>query len=149
MYYYLYHNGVHVLQDKWVLAVAGTHGKTTASSMLAWILEYAGMKPGFLIGGVPENFGVSARLGSDSSFFVIEADEYDTAFFDKRSKFGLFRVESFNQFNTLRFKLGTHGRINTNVATGNLVPSFARNNCNATHEGATNAENMDMHGLAP
>ncbi len=76
-----------VLQDKWVLAVAGTHGKTTTSAMLAWILEYAGMKPGFLIGGIPENFSVSARLGSDSSFFVIEADEYDTAFFDKRSKF--------------------------------------------------------------
>lgn len=76
-----------VLQDKWVLAVAGTHGKTTTSSMLAWILEYAGMKPGFLIGGIPENFSVSARLESDSPFFVIEADEYDTAFFDKRSKF--------------------------------------------------------------
>ena len=76
-----------VLKDKWVLAVSGTHGKTTTSSMLAWILEYSGMKPGFLIGGIPENFSVSARLSSDSSFFVIEADEYDTAFFDKRSKF--------------------------------------------------------------
>jgi UDP-N-acetylmuramate: L-alanyl-gamma-D-glutamyl-meso-diaminopimelate ligase len=76
-----------VLKDKWVLAVSGTHGKTTTSSMLAWILEYAGMKPGFLIGGIPENFSVSSRLSSDSSFFVIEADEYDTAFFDKRSKF--------------------------------------------------------------
>ena len=76
-----------VLKDKWVLAVSGTHGKTTTSSMLAWILEYAGMKPGFLIGGIPENFSVSARLSSDSPFFVIEADEYDTAFFDKRSKF--------------------------------------------------------------
>lgn len=75
-----------VLRDKWVLAVAGTHGKTTTSSMLAWILEYAGMDPGFLIGGIPRNFGLSARLGG-SSFFVIEADEYDTAFFDKRSKF--------------------------------------------------------------
>ncbi|MDQ1363770.1 MAG: UDP-N-acetylmuramate: L-alanyl-gamma-D-glutamyl-meso-diaminopimelate ligase [Pseudomonadota bacterium] len=75
-----------VLRDRWVLAVAGTHGKTTTSSMLAWILEYAGLKPGFLIGGVPANFGVSARLG-DSPFFVVEADEYDTAFFDKRSKF--------------------------------------------------------------
>ncbi|HHC74004.1 MAG TPA: UDP-N-acetylmuramate:L-alanyl-gamma-D-glutamyl-meso-diaminopimelate ligase [Thiothrix sp.] len=75
-----------VLQDRWVLAVAGTHGKTTTASMLAWILEYAGLKPGFLIGGVPENFGVSARLG-ESPFFVVEADEYDTAFFDKRSKF--------------------------------------------------------------
>ncbi len=84
-----------VLQGKWVLAVAGTHGKTTTSSMLAWILEYAGLAPGFLIGGVPENFAVSARLpqtpqqdaNSISPFFVIEADEYDTAFFDKRSKF--------------------------------------------------------------
>ena len=75
-----------ILQDKWVLAVAGTHGKTSTSSLLAWILEYAGMKPGFLIGGVPENFGVSARNG-ESEFFVVEADEYDTAFFDKRSKF--------------------------------------------------------------
>ena len=79
-----------VLQDRWVLAVAGTHGKTTTSGMLAWILEYAGLKPGFLIGGVPENFGVSARAG-DSPFFVVEADEYDTAFFDKRSKFVHYR----------------------------------------------------------
>lgn len=75
-----------LLHSRWVLAVAGTHGKTTTSSMLAWILDYAGMNPGFLIGGVPKNFGISARLG-DSPFFVIEADEYDTAFFDKRSKF--------------------------------------------------------------
>lgn len=83
----------YVLQDKWVLAVAGTHGKTTTSSMLAWILEAAGMKPGFLIGGVAENFSISARLG-DSDFFVIEADEYDTAFFDKRSKFVHYRPRS-------------------------------------------------------
>jgi UDP-N-acetylmuramate: L-alanyl-gamma-D-glutamyl-meso-diaminopimelate ligase len=76
----------HVLKDKWVLAVAGTHGKTSTASMLAWILEYAHMQPGFLIGGVPENFGLSARLG-ETPFFVIEADEYDSAFFDKRSKF--------------------------------------------------------------
>ncbi|WP_153110938.1 UDP-N-acetylmuramate:L-alanyl-gamma-D-glutamyl-meso-diaminopimelate ligase [Propionivibrio limicola] len=79
-----------VLQGRWVLAVAGTHGKTTTSSMLAWILEDAGLSPGFLIGGVPMNFGVSARLSGkseDSPFFVIEADEYDTAFCDKRSKF--------------------------------------------------------------
>ncbi len=80
-----------VLHNKWVLAVAGTHGKTTTSSMLAWILAYAGMEPGFLIGGIPQNFGISARLGSDSPFFVIEADEYDTAFFDKRSKFVHYR----------------------------------------------------------
>ena len=76
----------HLLQDSWVLAVAGTHGKTTTASMLAWILEYAGLRPGFLIGGIVQNFGVSARV-SDTPFFVIEADEYDTAFFDKRSKF--------------------------------------------------------------
>jgi len=80
----------HVLQDKWVLGVAGTHGKTTTSSMLAWILEYQGFKPGFLIGGIPLNFGISARLG-ESDFFVIEADEYDSAFFDKRSKFVHYR----------------------------------------------------------
>ncbi|WP_062267459.1 UDP-N-acetylmuramate:L-alanyl-gamma-D-glutamyl-meso-diaminopimelate ligase [Endozoicomonas arenosclerae] len=76
----------HILKDKWVMAVAGTHGKTTTSSMLAWILEHAGMSPGFLIGGIPANFGISARMG-DTPFFVVEADEYDTAFFDKRSKF--------------------------------------------------------------
>ncbi|HYG33031.1 MAG TPA: UDP-N-acetylmuramate:L-alanyl-gamma-D-glutamyl-meso-diaminopimelate ligase [Methylophilaceae bacterium] len=89
----------HVLQGKWVLAVAGTHGKTTTTSMLAWILEYAGLAPGFLIGGVPQNFGISARLpgapkqdaNSQSPFFVLEADEYDTAFFDKRSKFVHYR----------------------------------------------------------
>jgi UDP-N-acetylmuramate: L-alanyl-gamma-D-glutamyl-meso-diaminopimelate ligase len=81
--------GEHILRGKWVLAVAGTHGKTTTSAMLAWILEDAGYSPGFLIGGVPMNFGISARLSgeTDSDFFVIEADEYDTAFFDKRSKF--------------------------------------------------------------
>src|SRR6516225_5901726 len=79
-----------VLKDRWVLAVAGTHGKTTTASLLAWILEHAGLDPGFLIGGVPANFGVSARLGS-APFFVIEADEYDTAFFDKRAKFVHYR----------------------------------------------------------
>lgn len=76
----------HVLHGRWVLAVAGTHGKTSTASLLAWILEDAGMDPGFLIGGVPRNFGISARLGG-TPFFVVEADEYDTAFFDKRSKF--------------------------------------------------------------
>jgi UDP-N-acetylmuramate: L-alanyl-gamma-D-glutamyl-meso-diaminopimelate ligase len=79
-----------VLKDRWVIAISGTHGKTTTSSMVAWILEYAHMKPGFLIGGVPQNFDCSARLG-DAPFFVIEADEYDTAFFDKRSKFVHYR----------------------------------------------------------
>lgn len=80
----------HVLQGRWVMAVAGTHGKTTTTSMLAWVLEHAGMSPGFLIGGVPQNFGVSARLGG-TPFFVVEADEYDSAFFDKRSKFVHYR----------------------------------------------------------
>ncbi|MBI3776167.1 MAG: UDP-N-acetylmuramate:L-alanyl-gamma-D-glutamyl-meso-diaminopimelate ligase [Gammaproteobacteria bacterium] len=80
----------HIIHNRWVLAVAGTHGKTTTTSILAWILEYAGLKPGFLVGGVPENFGVSARLGN-TPFFVVEADEYDTAFFDKRSKFVHYR----------------------------------------------------------
>ena len=80
----------HVLQGRHVLAVAGTHGKTTTTSMLAWILEQAGLQPGFLVGGVPLNFGVSARLGQGHAF-VIEADEYDTALFDKRSKFVHYR----------------------------------------------------------
>ncbi len=90
----------HVLQGKWVLAVAGTHGKTSTASMLAWILEDAGLAPGFLIGGVPQNFGISARLGGkngesgESAFFVIEADEYDTAFCDKRSKFVHYRART-------------------------------------------------------
>jgi UDP-N-acetylmuramate: L-alanyl-gamma-D-glutamyl-meso-diaminopimelate ligase len=75
----------HVLRDRWVLAVSGTHGKTTTTSMLAWILQCAGHEPGFLVGGVPENFGQSARMGKH--YFVVEADEYDSAFFDKRSKF--------------------------------------------------------------
>ncbi|EGW53927.1 UDP-N-acetylmuramate:L-alanyl-gamma-D-glutamyl-meso-diaminopimelate ligase [Candidatus Endoriftia persephonae] len=79
-----------VLQGRWVLAVAGTHGKTSTASLLAWLLEYANLEPGYLIGGVPENFGRSARLGK-APFFVVEADEYDTAFFDKRSKFVHYR----------------------------------------------------------
>ncbi|WP_461535811.1 UDP-N-acetylmuramate:L-alanyl-gamma-D-glutamyl-meso-diaminopimelate ligase [Spongorhabdus nitratireducens] len=90
-----YTSGPHFFADKilpgrWVLAAAGTHGKTTTASMLAWVLEYAGMKPGFLIGGVPLDFGLSARLG-ETPFFVVEADEYDSAFFDKRSKFVHYR----------------------------------------------------------
>ncbi|VAW83927.1 UDP-N-acetylmuramate:L-alanyl-gamma-D-glutamyl-meso-diaminopimelate ligase [hydrothermal vent metagenome] len=76
----------HILPQRWVIGVSGTHGKTTTSAMIAWILEHAGFNPGFLIGGVPSNFDLSARLGS-APFFVVEADEYDTAFFDKRSKF--------------------------------------------------------------
>jgi UDP-N-acetylmuramate: L-alanyl-gamma-D-glutamyl-meso-diaminopimelate ligase len=80
----------YLLKNRWVLAVAGTHGKTTTSGMLAWILEHAGLNPGFLVGGIPQNFGISARSGSEP-FFVVEADEYDTAFFDKRSKFVHYR----------------------------------------------------------
>ena len=83
----------HVLQSRHVLAVAGTHGKTTTASMLAWILEDAGLAPGFLIGGIPCNFSVSARFG-ESDFFVVEADEYDTAFFDKRAKFVHYRPQT-------------------------------------------------------
>ena len=84
----------HVLQGRHVLAVAGTHGKTTTTSMLAWILEACGKAPGFLVGGVPQNFGISARIGEGKAF-VIEADEYDTAFFDKRSKFVHYRPVSY------------------------------------------------------
>ena len=85
--------GRYLLQDRWVIAVAGTHGKTTTTSMIAWILDYAGMNPGFLIGGVPGNFARSSRLG-DTPFFVIEADEYDTSYFDRRSKFLHYRPQT-------------------------------------------------------
>ncbi len=85
--------GRHILEDQWVLAVSGTHGKTTTASMLAWILEQAGLQPGFLIGGIPTNFGLSARLGG-GDYFVVEADEYDSAFFDKRSKFIHYRPKT-------------------------------------------------------
>ncbi len=85
--------GENILVDKWVLAVAGTHGKTTVTAMLAWILDFAGLNPSFLIGGVPQNFDLSARL-TDSDFVVVEADEYDTAFFDKRSKFVHYRPDT-------------------------------------------------------
>jgi UDP-N-acetylmuramate: L-alanyl-gamma-D-glutamyl-meso-diaminopimelate ligase len=95
---WLYEN---ILSKRWVLAVAGTHGKTTTTSILTWILEYAGFEPNFLIGGVPENFGVSARY-TGSDFFVIEADEYDTAFFDKRAKFIHYRPRT-AIFNNLEF----------------------------------------------
>ncbi len=92
--------GENYLAGKTVLAVAGTHGKTTTASMLAWILDHAGLKPGFLIGGIPENFGISARAGDE--FFVVEADEYDTAFFDKRAKFVHYRP-SIAVLNNLEF----------------------------------------------
>jgi len=112
--------GDNLLRDKWVLAVAGTHGKTSTSSMLAWILEYAGLAPGFLIGGIPENFGISARVpgvpkqdaASTSPFFVLEADEYDTAFFDKRSKFVHYRPRT-AVLNNLEFD---HADIFTDLA---------------------------------
>ncbi|MCP4991493.1 MAG: UDP-N-acetylmuramate:L-alanyl-gamma-D-glutamyl-meso-diaminopimelate ligase [Colwellia sp.] len=93
-----------VLKERWVLAVSGTHGKTTTSSMLAWILEYAHLSPGFLIGGVPQNFSCSALLGN-APFFVIEADEYDSAFFDKRSKFVHYRPRTL-VINNLEFDHG-------------------------------------------
>ncbi|UTA48687.1 UDP-N-acetylmuramate:L-alanyl-gamma-D-glutamyl-meso-diaminopimelate ligase [Simiduia sp. 21SJ11W-1] len=130
----------HLLDERWVLAVAGTHGKTTTSAMLAWVLEYAGMAPGFLIGGVPANFGVSARLG-DSPFFVVEADEYDSAFFDKRSKFVHYRARTCilnnlefdhadifpdlaaieRQFHHLVRTVPAHGRIIAPAADANLA----------------------------
>ena len=100
-----------VLKDRWVLAVSGTHGKTTTSSMLTWILEYAHLSPGFLIGGIPQNFSCSARLGN-APFFVIEADEYDTAFFDKRSKFVHYRPRTL-VINNLEFD---HGDIFNNLS---------------------------------
>jgi UDP-N-acetylmuramate: L-alanyl-gamma-D-glutamyl-meso-diaminopimelate ligase len=100
-----------ILKGRWVLAVAGTHGKTTTASLLAWILEHAGLSPGFLIGGAPANFEASARLGREP-FFVIEADEYDTAFFDKRAKFVHYRPRTL-VLNNLEFD---HADIYENVA---------------------------------
>tara|TARA_A100000171_G_scaffold9211_1_gene6741 strand:- start:1389 stop:2213 length:825 start_codon:yes stop_codon:yes gene_type:complete len=131
-----YTSGAQLLEDvilpgRWVLAVAGTHGKTTTSSMLAWILEHAGLNPGYLIGGVPGNFGVSARLG-ETPFFVVEADEYDTAFFDKRSKFVHYRPRTVI-LNNLEFdhadifadlaaiQTQFHHLIRTVPATGRLI----------------------------
>ena len=105
-----------ILYGKWVLAVAGTHGKTTTSAMLAWILESAGRAPGFLIGGVPGNFGVSARPGAGECF-VVEADEYDTAFFDKRSKFVHYRART-AVLNNLEFD---HADIFGDLASYNFV----------------------------
>ena len=139
----------HVLRGRWVLAVAGTHGKTTTSAMLAWILEDAGLSPGFLIGGVPMNFGISARLAGlqkDSPFFVIEADEYDTAFCDKRSKFIHYRPRTAvlnnlefdhadifvdlaaieTQFHHLVRTLPQQGLIVSNAAESNLERVLAR-----------------------
>ncbi|MDP2795157.1 MAG: UDP-N-acetylmuramate:L-alanyl-gamma-D-glutamyl-meso-diaminopimelate ligase [Sulfurisoma sp.] len=116
-----------ILRSKWVLGVAGTHGKTTTTSLLAWILEEAGLNPGFLVGGVPQGFGVSARL-TDSPFFVIEADEYDTAFCDKRSKFVHYRPRT-AILNNLEFD---HADIFTDLAAietqfHHLVRTLPRN----------------------
>jgi UDP-N-acetylmuramate: L-alanyl-gamma-D-glutamyl-meso-diaminopimelate ligase len=133
-----------VLRDVHVLGVAGTHGKTTTSSMLAWILEHAGLEPGFLIGGVPGNFPVSARLGG-RRFFVIEADEYDTAFFDKRAKFVHYRPRTV-VLNNLEFDhadiyedLGAiqkqfHHLVRTVPASGLILWNAADRNLAATLE---------------
>ena len=130
-----------MLPQRWVLAVAGTHGKTTTSSMLAWILDAAGMAPGFLIGGVPENFGCSARLG-DTPFFVIEADEYDTAFFDKRSKFVHYQPRTL-VLNNLEFDHADifadlaaierqfHHVVRTVPASGQVIIVATKRHCNA------------------
>ena len=133
-----------VLQGRHVLAVAGTHGKTTTTSMLAWILECAGFKPGFLVGGVPLNFGVSARLGE--KYFVIEADEYDTAFFDKRSKFVHYRPRT-AILNNLEFD---HADIFDNLAAierqfhhlVRTVPASGRLVVNADEESLQRVLNM-------
>src|SRR5688572_32580494 len=129
-----------VLGDRWVLAVAGTHGKTTTSSLLTWVLEHAGLDPGFLVGGVPLDFQVSARLGT-GRHFVVEADEYDTAFFDKRAKFVHYRPRTAilnnlehdhadiypdvasiqRQFHLLMRTVPAHGRVVVNAADRNLA----------------------------
>jgi len=134
-----------VLRDVHVLGVAGTHGKTTTSSMLAWILEHAGLAPGFLIGGVPGNFSSSARFAPGTRYFVIEADEYDTAFFDKRAKFVHYRARTVilnnlefdhadiyenlgaiqKQFHHLVRTVPASGRILWNAADANLAATLA------------------------
>jgi UDP-N-acetylmuramate: L-alanyl-gamma-D-glutamyl-meso-diaminopimelate ligase len=136
----------HVLAGRHVLAVAGTHGKTTTTAMLAWILERADLAPGFLVGGVPQNFSVSARLGGADAPFVIEADEYDTAFFDKRSKFVHYRPRTAvlnnlefdhadifpdlaaieTQFHHLVRTVPAHGRLVVNVREEALARVLAR-----------------------
>jgi len=160
----------HVLKDKWVLAVAGTHGKTTTSAMLAWILEDAGLDPGYLVGGVPMNFSASARL-TESPFFVIEADEYDTAFFDKRSKFLHYRPRTAilnnlefdhadifpdlaaieTQFHHLVRTVPGNGRIVVNAADANLARVLVRG-CWSEVEGfgaadGWQAQPLDAHGF--
>ena len=139
-----------VLDGRWVLAVAGTHGKTTTSAMLAWILEEAGLSPGFLIGGVPINFGQSARLSGenrDSPFFVIEADEYDTAFFDKRSKFMHYRPRT-AILNNLEFD---HADIFSDLAAietqfHHLVRTIPRNGLIITNAAETSLDRVLARG---
>ncbi|MBA3563929.1 MAG: UDP-N-acetylmuramate:L-alanyl-gamma-D-glutamyl-meso-diaminopimelate ligase [Gammaproteobacteria bacterium] len=155
-----------VLAERWVLAVAGTHGKTTTSSILAWILEHAGLDPGFLIGGMPGNFGISARFGS-SPFFVIEADEYDTAFFDKRAKFVHYRPRTLAltnlefdhadiypdldailwQFHQLLRMVPGHGRIVTNAEDANLARLMAMG-CWTPVEGFASSRDTDAEWSA-
>lgn len=155
-----------LLRERWVLAVAGTHGKTTTSSMLAWILEHAGLEPGFLIGGVPANFEVSARLGG-GAFFVIEADEYDTAFFDKRAKFVHYRprtavlnnleydhadiypdVDSIQrQFHQLVRTVPGNGRIVWNAGDANLRQALAMG-CWTPLEGFSRDRTLQTHWSA-
>ena len=157
----------HVLAGRFVLAVAGTHGKTTTSAMLAWILEHAGLNPGFLIGGVPLDFGVSARH-TDSGFFVIEADEYDTAFFDKRSKFVHYRPRTAvlnnlefdhadifpdlaaieTQFHHFVRTIPAGGRIVVNAEEASLARVLARG-CWSTVERFAGAEVATAEGHAP
>jgi len=132
----------HVLHGRWVLAVAGTHGKTTTTSMLTWILEYAGCKPGFLVGGVPSNFDTTARLG-EGMHFVVEADEYDTAFFDKRAKFVHYRPRT-AILNNLEHD---HADIYPDVASiqwqfHQLVRMVPHNGCVVTNGADANLEAM-------
>src|SRR5450755_1985783 len=153
-----------ILKGRWVLAVAGTHGKTTTASLLAWILEYAGLAPGFLIGGVPANFEASARLGR-APFFVIEADEYDTAFFDQRAKFVHYRPRTLvlnnlefdhadiyenvaaieRQFHHLIRTVPATGRIIWNAADARLVHTLAMGSwtaCEGFASGAVRADTL-------
>lgn len=130
----------HVLASKWVIAVSGTHGKTTTTSLVSWILESAGLNPGFLIGGEPHNFGVTARL-TESPFFVIEADEYDSAFFDKRPKFIHYHPKTVIM-NNIEFdhadiyenleaiKKQFHYLVRTIPSKGQIISNATDNNCN-------------------
>ena len=159
--------GEHILKGKWVIAVAGTHGKTTTTAMLAWILADAGMQPGFLIGGVPHDFPSSAQCG-ESDFFVIEADEYDTAFFDKRSKFVHYRPRTLilnnleydhadifpdlaaieTQFHHLIRTVPSQGRIIVNGTDKNLVRTLARGCWSETERFGAEADDWCVNNIA-